>query len=272
MRSLVEWLSATELTEEQSRVVKLLMRLAKSKDPEDAAGILSTRAEIDISNGPWNKNAPSMDATPLSTLPKMKVLKADYQPLIQLESLAAAPCLERIECRGAWRYEFMLLKGFSKLCELVLDENGLTSISGISELSQLKFFSAKTNKLRDCTPLAGCSGLIELNLTENDIGEVAPLQTLVGLEKCYLGSNLIGDLEPFRAMKALKVLDLSQNKVTELEALSSLRNLSDLNVRENQIRDLRALRDLYNLNRLGIGGNPVTEDDIDRIARSISLY
>lgn len=94
---------------------------------------------------------------------------------------------------------------------LILDSNKISSLSGLSELSNLTHLSLRNNLISICTQLHTKVGnILSINLSQNSIS------SLMGFSKLY----------------SLGTLDLSCNKITDIEEIS---HIGDLPCLENLI-------------------------------------
>ena len=71
------------------------------------------------------------------------------------------------------------------------------------------------NEISDLSPLAELTELVELNLARNFIGDLSPLAKLTKLEYLFLEQNLIEDVSPLLGLLEMQRLNLTANQVDE---------------------------------------------------------
>jgi hypothetical protein len=117
----------------------------------------------------------------------------------------------------------------------------------------------------DISPLAGLTGLTELDLGANEIGDISPLANLTGPAELNLGANEISDISPLASanLTSLTGLDLGGNQISDISPLASasLTSLTGLDLGGNQISDISPLASasLTSLTGLDLGGNQISD-------------
>ena len=81
--------------------------------------------------------------------------------------------------------------------------------------------------------MSGLTGLVFLDLGDNQISDLSPLAGLVNLELLGLSGNQIVDVSPLAGLVNLKELWLIANQISDLSPLVGLENLEDIRVRAN---------------------------------------
>ena len=132
-------------------------------------------------------------------------------------------CLQKIEN----------LDTLTSLEQLWLGKNKITSLDGLSSLTNLTILSIQSNHL---TSLEG-------------------LCTLTALEELYISHNNIAQLSGLEHNTSLRVIDMSANPIAKLEGLETLEHLEELWASyckldsfkdvEAQLRDKRELKTVY---------------------------
>ena len=157
-----------------------------------------------------------------------------------------------------------VLRFFSNLSGLRLDNNLISDITPLAELKQLKELSVLDNPVKDIQPVSGLTGLHFLGIRSDFqdvsfIGSMTELEGLRidGLEQlpeallqlkglklfCSLGGKL-SDISLLAQIPALEVVDLSWNRITDLRPLSGL-PLRELYLEGNPIVDYSPIKELY---------------------------
>ena len=144
---------------------------------------------------------------------------------------------------------------FSDLEALILDNNRLTEIEMILNLTNLKYLSLKKNRIHNIKSLEGLPNLIELDLTGNEIINISGLEHLPNLQVLRLGNNKILEINNLEYLHNLEVLILENNHITEIKNLEKLNNLTCLNLNDNEITEVKNLDDLRVLRRIYLKKN-----------------
>ena len=147
----------------------------------------------------------------------------------------------------------------TSLEELILVGNGITEISGLSEVVSLRVLGLDYNNIPDLSPLADLTNLTDLSLSDTNVPDLSVLSDLINLTHLRLITTNTADLSPLSGLTNLTSLTLSHNSIADLSPLAELTNLTYLNFWENQIEDISALSGLTNLTGVGLGLNNVTD-------------
>lgn len=122
------------------------------------------------------------------------------------------------------------------LTELSLANCGISDISALGELVNLRY----------------------LNLNANRIEDISALSALTGLQVLLLNGNRIADAEPLASLSQLTELDVGGNRIRTLDFISRMDKLTRLSLDSNELEEetvRRALegRTLVSLNLSGLG-------------------
>ena len=147
----------------------------------------------------------------------------------------------------------------SELTDLVLYSNKISDISTLSNLANLHHLNLSHNAVSDISVLAELTEMGYLGLAQNGISNLSPLADLTGLIGLYLNDNVISDVSALADLTDLLTLELNDNTVSEISALSELINLKELNLSGNCVTDLAALAGLKNLTRLDLFSNRIVD-------------
>lgn len=222
------------------------------------------------------------DIEPLCGLNGLTALYLADNPVRSFDSLALLKDLSILDISGTGFTDCSLVSGLP-LTELYADNNRLTGIEEIAEISALTQLSLTKTGLSDVNFLADLTKLTWLELEENSIEDISPLSGLSGLVQCSLTGNNIGDIRPLSALGNLEYLDLRRNRLTaddlpalsglsklyyldlsgnslegNIDALSGLSSLTWLSIRDNAITDISALKDM-SLTSFYWSGNPIED-------------
>lgn len=172
----------------------------------------------------------------------------------------------------------LTLDQFDSLRSLNLENNNLTSFSGILYLRNLKVLCLNNNKI-DCifprsknnsnqgvgTGLDYLLPVLEvLYLAYNGITDLVASQIgkLTSLKALFLQGNEIVKIEGLETLRDLRELVLDKNKIKSIGELSfagQMMRLSELHIEENRLKDLNNLHICRGLHKLYAANNKISE-------------
>lgn len=145
-------------------------------------------------------------------------------------------------------------------------EKAMRDITGItdrdimlSDVQGYMGFDLSYEGISDISVLSGLTNLKSLSLNGNHISDISALSGLTNLEWLDLSGNNISDISALSGLTNLEWLALDGNNISDISALSGLTNLKTLCLETNNISDISALSGLTNLQELYLYGNPVTD-------------
>ena len=127
------------------------------------------------------------------------------------------------------------------LTMLEVQDRGISDLTGLEHLTNLRWLALVENNISDISPLAGLTKLEMLALVENSISNISPLAGLTNLQGLFLTSNNISDISPLAGLTNLETLDLTGNNISDLSPLTGLTNLEFLELWFNNISDISPL-------------------------------
>ncbi|XP_062511836.1 leucine-rich repeat-containing protein 9-like isoform X2 [Corticium candelabrum] len=159
---------------------------------------------------------------------------------------------------------------FTKITTLNLDGQGLSKLSNVDKLVNLKWASFAHNYISKIEGLEACRHLLELSLEDNCITRIEGLAHLTFLERLNLSHNTITSLNSFSVgnLHHLQRLNIDNNQITTLEGLQDCLLLFMVFAANNRIansRNVCCLKTLQNFMILDLYGNPVTETEKYRL-------
>ncbi|MDD2868159.1 leucine-rich repeat domain-containing protein [Neomegalonema sp.] len=116
--------------------------------------------------------------------------------------------------------------------------SNLMPLAGLTGLQELNLASTE---VRDLTPLAGLTELRTLDLSYTPISDLTPLAGLTKLQKLYLSSTSVGDLTPLAGLIGLQELGLRSTSVSDLAPLAGLTGLRTFYLSRGSSHDLMPL-------------------------------
>ncbi|MBE6658210.1 MAG: hypothetical protein E7604_07185 [Ruminococcaceae bacterium] len=153
----------------------------------------------------------------------------------------------------------LMLSDFRYMDFLQLNEKGITDLSGLTKLTQLRVLELESNPIRDLTPLSSLYNLETLDLSRCGLRDISALSSLTKLEKLFLNFNEISDLSPLASMKNLRILELRENQVSDLTPLTDLRQMTRMYLEDNQIKDLSPLSGMVKMGCLMVDDNQISD-------------
>ena len=182
-----------------------------------------------------------------------------------------------------------------RMVELDVSDNMITKIpKRMKGLRYLKVLNFSGNNLTDISGLCGLHSLSELNLSKNNISELpADFKLMNKLEVLHLQNNEMTSLKNIRGSKLLYLdvsgnqlekidngllsskklvyLDLSNNKITDLpKGFYRLKSIEFLDLSNNLLRTVPSgISELKNLRYINLSGNPIPENELLQLARSM---
>ncbi len=161
------------------------------------------------------------------------------------------------------------LSNLTNLKILSLQHNNISDISPLSGLTNLTVLELgdpsenpsrpADNTIADISPLSNLTNLRKLELSGNPIVGISPLSSLTNLTELVLSGNPIVDISPLSGLTNLTELVLSGNPIVDISPLSGLTNLTELVLAFNSIVDISPLSGLTNLTELALSGNPIVD-------------
>ncbi len=147
----------------------------------------------------------------------------------------------------------------TELTDLVLYSNKISDISTLSNLVNLHHLNLSHNKVYDISVLAELTDLGYLGLADSQISDFSTLSNLTNLIGLWIGNSGIADLSVLDGLTELKELDLDNNNVSDVSALAGLRKLTLLRMSNNKIAVASGLSGLTNLIGLDISGTGIAD-------------
>ncbi len=147
------------------------------------------------------------------------------------------------------------------LRELHLDNNGLTSISGLEGRDiNLETLFLNDNELTDITPIAEYTDIVELHIENNNIENIDDLSDMTGLTTIDLSRNIITDFSDLLSITNLEEVNLSYNEISVIPDISTAwPDLTYLDLSSNELTDTSGVMGHPSLETLNIMNNGLVE-------------
>ena len=182
------------------------------------------------------------DVTPLANLTQLTWLKLNKNHIRDITPLKNMIRLTSLNLQFNQISDTRPLKRLVKLRKLYIDNNPLIdAITGLEDLTQLKYLQLPSPLITDITPLRRLTNLVELDIRNNQISDITPLRDMTKLKVLYLPNNQISDITHLAKLTQLQDLVLAKNQITNTRPLMGLVNLKSLSIWENPIIDLQPL-------------------------------
>ncbi len=167
--------------------------------------------------------------------------------------------LTHIETHNAGIRNLTGLEFAIKLEEIRLNDNLLSDLSPLSELSRLRVIEFRNNTISDLSPLADLINLEWLIVPHNLIRDVSAVAGLVNLHGLDISHNLIIDLSPLAGLMKLNRIWMSENPPADLSPLSGLISLRTFHSWGTPILDIAPLADLPKISVIDICGGEISD-------------
>lgn len=151
------------------------------------------------------------------------------------------------------------IRNFKKLATLYLNDNNISNINEISELTNLNFLRLDNNNIKNISGLNDLTKLQTLYLYDNQITDITVVHKLLNLTCLNVANNLIKDASGVDALTNLKSLSLYGNQITDIIYVKELVNLEDLYLGSNEIEDISPLSNLKKLKILSLANNNIED-------------
>jgi len=129
-----------------------------------------------------------------------------------------------------------------------------------SDVYELTWIGDIGDGITDITGLGELVNLRSLNIYSMEISDISELATLTGLQDLFVQNTQISDVEPLKNLKKLRYLDIHGSKnLKNIDALSELSNLKFLEIsRCRQIKDVKPVYELSDLESLYMNDTEVS--------------
>ena len=155
--------------------------------------------------------------------------------------------------------DFSSLSSAPNLEELYLNDNNLTSISGLSDKNlPLKILHLENNSISDISPISGFTNLEELVLFNNEIVDITEISGMTSLVEINLSDNLIVDFEGLLQIPNIEFVNLSNNEVEVIPDITQWSNIISINLDSNNLEDTSLVKGSLTLEELILTNNGLT--------------
>lgn len=164
------------------------------------------------------------------------------------------------------------LKYMKNVTEIILNNNKLTDLSPLAELTQLEKLTFHDNNVSDISFAKKLTKLKVFGAGNNGIKDISALKGHSELEELWLYGNNISDISALKGCKKLKKVDFANNRITDLTPLCSSKGIIDIRATNNNLNgNLKAIKGLTISGNLYIDGNGYEEASLTKYINS-ELY
>jgi len=125
--------------------------------------------------------------------------------------------------------------------KLIIENNTISDLSALKEMSNLRELHFSFNKVNDLTPLEDLQSLERLSFVNNYVDDISALKKLANLIFLNFADNNVQDVKPLAELVNLEYLNINNNKVKSIDGLENLNKILSLNFNNNIVRDVSPL-------------------------------
>ena len=252
----------------------LLVLFLGNNDISDMAPLESSR-----SLGQLWLNGNDITRVALAKLPALVLLNLDdndISDLTSFRSLATTSGALSLYLNNNEITDLTPLGDLTGLKYLYLNDNNISDLTALGNLADLFWLELDGNDIADVTALGGLPSLGYVSLDNNAVSDVTALGNLTALRGLSLRNNRLSDATSFGQLTLVDTLvprttlDLGYNSIADVTALGSLTLLEELRLDGNDIADVTALGNLTKLTNLDLGHNNIT--DVTPVGQLPSLF
>ncbi len=167
-------------------------------------------------------------------------------------------CAE-IDLYGTGITDLTPIAGLTELRVLGLVDTGVVDLNPVAGLAKLQQLKLNGTGVVDLAPIAGLKQLSRLFLDGTSVADLTPVVGLTELEWLFLMSTDIQDVTPVAKLRKLKCLSLSGTRVADLTPINALTQLKWLFLSQTGITNLASIDALSGLEMLVLDGTSITD-------------
>ena len=199
------------------------------------------------------------DISPLIGLTNLEQLIISENPISDISALRQLTNLRQLHVHGMYPYQLQHYLNYKDGRDPDVVFNGITDISPLAGLFQLRLLRIHLNTISDISPLAGLTNLTHLRLYDNQITDIGALSGMNDLILLWIHNNQIDEINALSDMPGMLQLSLNNNAISNIDALSNMAELENLFLSNNKIEDIAPLRQLQNLQVLRLENNAIND-------------
>lgn len=257
--------SSPESTAEPEQTESILESVATKSEPEESNPKSAEEPEQEKPSAAVSGEAivwqdPAFESAVREHLgkPEGDIYPSELEGITAISNFSMSGDVNRLLVDGRV-YSLNDVKNFFFLESLEIERSGISDISALSGLTNLKELNLSENNINDIRVLSCLTNLKDLNLQRNNISDISALSCLTKLEHIDLSYNNISDISALRGLTNLEYFDLNGNNISDISVLSGLTNLWGLLLESNNISDVSALSGLTQLEWLYLSENNISD-------------
>jgi hypothetical protein len=146
---------------------------------------------------------------------------------------------------------------YKKVEKLTLSEYGISDITLLAKLTNLKELSIMPSQVSDINALAALINLNKLTISGKELRNIEPILNLQNLQELILAGVQINDIYSLSKLTNLQTLSLNATQINDISDIANFTNLRSLGISATHGLDLELFSNLSNLRILGITSNQV---------------
>ena len=188
-----------------------------------------------------------------------------FNVISDLSGIQFCTSLEVFDLRGGVNLtDLGLLKDLLSLRNLYIQEfdaGGITDITPLQNLTQLKSLTLRCPKLSDISTLQNFVELESLSLISNSLSNISSLSNLTQITWLQLNTGPLDDFNPLASLTRLRSLDIMSSGLTtsDLDVLKNFKAMENLTIRYTTISDFSVLQELPALLYLHLDWNQISD-------------
>lgn len=145
------------------------------------------------------------------------------------------------------------------ITEIKADNKGITALSGVEHLKNLKTVHLSDNQISDLSPLRNCEHLYDVQIYNSSISDVSALANKTELWGIGLGNNFIKDFSTMTNVPKLGWADIYSNLIEDVSFIEQWPNCGSIWLSGNPFTDVSPLARATYLDRLQLENNAISD-------------
>ena len=234
-----------------------LKALNCSFNPIDKLPDLSHFVELELLDVTLNKGV--SEILGLSTLTKLKTLRASGTGISDISGLANASQLECLEVSGTDVSDVSFISNFENLKILDVSLSQVQTLPGLTALAKLEELNCSGISLQALPDLSYQLELKDLEIVDCGLSNLNGIDHCTKLESLTCGNNNITELPDLSSLTMLQTLSAYNNQMSVISGLEHMTTLEHLNLAENDFQNLPDMSKLTNLEFLNVNDNELSQ-------------